>query len=263
VEALSLGAIVGLLLGFATVAFAMIFKHIPFTALLQPAAFIVIFGGTIASVMMAMPEHDLKNFGTLLGIIFGKDKNPPKGEVARRIVDYATKSRQNGLLTLESSISSEPYPFLARCLSLLVDGTNTGDIEEAIAADIEAMQERHAGTASLFSQAGTYAPTLGVLGAVMGLIAALGDLSDTDALSAAISAAFIATVLGIFTGYVMWNPMANRLKRKSNMEVQLKHMILQGICDISSGKNPGTVQENLMAHLTGAEQKKIGLSGRR
>jgi chemotaxis protein MotA len=251
-----------LLLGFATVVFAMIFKHIPFTALLQPAAFIVIFGGTLASVVVAMPEYDLKNVGKLLGILFGKEKTPPKAEIAKRIVDYATKARQNGLLTLEASISQEPYPFLARCLSLLVDGTSTEDIEEAISSDIEAMQERHAGNALIFSQAGMYAPTLGVLGAVMGLIAALGDLSDTDALSAAISAAFIATVLGIFTGYVMWNPMANRLKRKSNLEVQLKTMIMQGICDISSGKNPTTVQENLMAHLTGAEQKKIGMNAR-
>jgi chemotaxis protein MotA len=258
----SIGAIAGLLFGFATVVFAMIFKHIPFTALLQPAAFIVIFGGTLASVMVAMPEHDLKNVGKLLGIIFGKDRIPPKADVARRIVDYATRARQNGLLTLESSIHDEPYPFLARCMSLLVDGTTTEDMEEAISSDIEAMQERHAGNALIFSQAGTYAPTLGVLGAVLGLIAALGDLSDTDALSAAISAAFIATVLGIFTGYVMWNPMANRLKRKSNLEVQLKTMIMQGVCDISSGKNPTTIQENLMAHLTGAEQSRLGMSRR-
>lgn len=258
---MSIGTIVGLMLGIVTVIVAMILKGIPFNVLLNPAAATVIFGGTISSVLVAMPGFDLKNLGKLFGVLFGKERFPQKQDVIKRLIGYATKARQGGLLALEASIKEEPDPFLARCLSLLVDGSDAGVIEETLSQDIEAMQERHAGNALIFSQAGTYAPTLGVLGAVLGLVAALSDLSNTDALSHAISAAFIATVLGIFTGYVMWNPMANRLKRKSNMEVQVKTMIMQGVCDISRGKTIAVIQENLLVHVTHDEQKKMGLSG--
>lgn len=250
--------IIGLLVGFATVVVAMFLKHIPYSVLLNPAAAVVIFAGTVASVLVATPAADLKNLGKLFGVLFGKDRFAKKEDVMRRLLEYAGKVRSNGLLSLEPNIREEQDPFIARCLQLLVDGTDTSTIEEAIYADIEAMQERHAGNAQIFSQAGSYAPTLGVLGAVLGLVAALSDLSDTDALSHAISAAFIATILGIFTGYVMWNPMANRLKRKSALEVQVKVMIMQGVCDISRGKTPAIIQENLMAYLTKAEKKKMG-----
>jgi chemotaxis protein MotA len=250
----------GLALGVVTVFVAMILKHIHFDVLLNPAAAVVIFGGTISSVLVAMPGFDLKNLGSLFGVLFGKPRFPQKKDVIKRILDYASKARQNGLLALEPDIKGEPYPFLARGLSLLVDGSGIEKIEETLFQSLEAMQERHAGNAMIFSQAGTYAPTLGVLGAVLGLVAALSDLSNTDALSAAISAAFIATVLGIFTGYVMWNPMANRLKRKSNMEVQLRTMIILGVCDIAKGENPAVIQENLLAYITNGEQKKLGLA---
>jgi chemotaxis protein MotA len=257
---MSIGTVIGLALGVVTVFVAMILKGISFTVLLNPAAAVVIFGGTISAVIVATPGFDLKNTGKLFGVLFGKERFPKKEVVIKRLLEYATKARQEGFLALEASISQEPDPFLSRCLSLLVDGSSKDVIEETLIQDVEAMQERHAGNATIFSQAGTYAPTLGVLGAVLGLVAAMGALSDTEALSHAIAAAFIATVLGIFTGYVMWNPMANRLRRKSNMEVQVKMMIIKGVCDISAGKNLPVIKENLLAYVTRDEQKKMGVS---
>jgi chemotaxis protein MotA len=109
----------------------------------------------------------------------------------------------------------------------------------------------------IFSQAGMYAPTLGVLGAVVGLIAALADMSDIDKLSHAIAGAFIATVFGIFTGYVMWHPIATKLKRISKKEMEVKLMMVEGLLSIQSGVSTIAIQQKLVVFLTPSERKKI------
>ena len=116
--------------------------------------------------------------------------------------------------------------------------------QACLAEEIDAMEERHLSSAAIFSQAGKYAPTLGVLGAVIGLIAALGNMADTEALGHAISAAFVATLMGIYTGYVLWHPFANKLKRKSQQEVRIKEMMIEGILSIIEGEAPRTIERN-------------------
>ena len=119
------------------------------------------------------------------------------------------------------------------------------------------MEERHEVGATIFAQAGTYAPSLGVLGAVLGLIAALGNMSDTEVLGHAISAAFVATLLGIFTGYVLWHPFSNKLKRKSKKEVKLKEMMVEGILSILAGESPRIIEQKLASYLPNNERKKL------
>jgi len=119
------------------------------------------------------------------------------------------------------------------------------------------MEKRHEECAQVFSQAGTYAPTLGVLGAVVGLIAALGNLSNMEVLGAAISAAFIATLLGIFTGYVLWHPFANKLREKSKQEVKIKLIMVEGILSITVGESPTVIKDKLSSYLSSRELAKI------
>jgi chemotaxis protein MotA len=121
-------------------------------------------------------------------------------------------------------------------------------------ADISAMENRHAANANIFAQAGTYAPTLGVLGAVLGLIAALGNMDDTEKLGHAIAAAFMATLLGIFTGYVLWLPMSNKLKRKSRQEVLVRTIIMEGIVGICRGMNPRMLKDNLSNYIAAKDR---------
>ena len=116
------------------------------------------------------------------------------------------------------------------------------------------MEKRHEINASIFSSAGTYAPTLGVLGAVFGLIAAMSHIDDTDAMAEAIAAAFIATILGIFTGYVLWNPFAKKLKVKSQQEAMIKTMIVTGLLSIQKGDNTLLVKDKLLAMLPKKQQ---------
>lgn len=254
-------AIFGLLTGVGTVLIAMILKGVSFEAFNNPAAFVVILMGTVASVLVATPAAEIKNIGKLFGVVFGKNRFIKKQTAVKKLVEYAKLARKDGLLALESKADAETDHFLKRGLQMMVDGVEADMLEEFLQTDIEAMKERHAGYAQIFSQAGTYAPTLGVLGAVLGLIAALSNLNDTDALSHAISAAFLATVLGIFTGYVMWNPMANHLKRKTEMEVQVKELIMEGVSGIVRGTSPQLLEENLYSFLSQSERKHMGNMG--
>src|SRR5690606_33298547 len=117
------------------------------------------------------------------------------------------------------------------------------------------MEYRHAAGAQIFSQAGTYAPTLGVLGAVMGLIAALGHINDIDTLGPAISAAFVATLLGIFTGYVLWHPFANKLRRKAQQEIFVKQLMIEGILSIQEGVSARMIEDKLLTYVPTNERQ--------
>jgi chemotaxis protein MotA len=171
--------------------------------------------------------------------------------------EWAQLARKEGLLALEAKTSEVDDAFLRNGLSLAVDGQSADYIRDVLTEEIDAMEERHLAGAAIFSQAGTYAPTLGVLGAVLGLIAALGNMNNTDELGRAISAAFVATLLGIFTGYVLWHPFANKLKRKSKQEIRLRQMMIEGILSILEGEAPRIIEQKLASYLPAGERKKF------
>ena len=251
-----MGTLIGVILGLVAVVGAMIFKHVNFAVLANPAALLVIFLGTIAAVMVAVPGSELKNVGKLFGKAFGKAKGMTTKDAMLKLVDFSAMVRKEGILALEPHVASIDDAFMKRGVALLVDGCDPEFIRKTLTEDIDSMRERHAAGAGVFSQAGTYAPTLGVLGAVLGLIAALGDMSNTQALGEAISAAFVATVLGIFTGYVLWHPLANKLKRKSADEVLTKTVVMEGLIALSEGVNSRMLSELLNSLV--AEKDRVG-----
>lgn len=140
---------------------------------------------------------------------------------------------------------------------MVIDGMDPEFVSDVLDAELQVMEQRHAEGMSIFTQAGTYAPTLGVLGAVVGLIAALGNLKDIDKLGHSIAAAFIATLLGIFTGYVIWLPIANKLKTMSQMEVAQKRMIIEGILSLQAGDSPTAIEAKLKVFIPQTERDQI------
>ena len=193
----------------------------------------------------------------MFGVLFKEQKLQSDEELIKMFSEWADVARREGLLSLESKASDIDDPFLKNGLNLAIDGQNADYIRDVLTEEVDAMSERHASGALIFSQAGTYAPTLGVLGAVVGLIAALKDMNDIDALGIAISAAFVATLLGIFTGYVMWHPFANKLKRKSSAEVQQKMMIIEGILSVLEGEAPRVIEQKLASFLPASKRKAL------
>jgi chemotaxis protein MotA len=139
-------------------------------------------------------------------------------------------------------------------MRMIIDGNDQDFVQDVLLEELEAIEERHKVGALIFSQAGSYAPTLGVLGAVIGLIAALGNLADIEKLGHSIAAAFIATLLGIFTGYVLWHPISNKLKRLSKQEILLRTMMVEGLLSIQSGVSTIAIHQKLSVYLTPAER---------
>lgn len=250
-------SLIGLILGFIAVGVGMFFKGVSPAALINPAALLIILVGTAGAVTIAFPTDEIKRVPKLFGIIFKEKKLMDPIELIRMFSDWAQLARKEGLLALETKSNEVEDDFLKNGLSLAVDGQSADYIRDVLSEEIEAMEERHQSGALIFTQAGTYAPTLGVLGAVVGLVAALKYMNDIDGLGLAISAAFIATLLGIFTGYVLWHPFANKLKRKSKQEAKLKYMMIEGILSILEGEAPRVIEQKLSSYLPASERKKI------
>ena len=259
---MDLSSVIGIILGFVALLVGMFFKGVTPTALLNPAAILIILVGTVAAVTIAFPMNELKRVPKLFKLIFKEQKLQSDGEIIQLFSQWADLARREGLLALEGKAGDVEDSFLKNGLTLAIDGQNADYIRDVLTEEVEAMEERHLSGSLIFTQAGTYAPTLGVLGAVIGLIAALGDLNDIEKLGHAISAAFVATLLGIFTGYVLWHPFANKLKRKSKQEVRQKMMMIEGILSVLEGEAPRVIEQKLSSYLSMEERQKImGESG--
>ncbi|QAT42229.1 flagellar motor stator protein MotA [Aminipila luticellarii] len=254
---MELTTLLGIIVGISAIVGAMIFKGISFTVFINPAAFCVIIVGTVATILNSYPGEDLKSLGSLFKILFTKQKDVSETEIIELMVNLSTSARKEGLLSLESKVEEIEDPFIKKGIRMVVDGIEEDVIADILDNEISEMEKRHALNAGIFSSAGTYAPTLGVLGAVFGLIAAMGHIDDTDAMSEAIAAAFIATILGIFTGYVLWNPFAKKLQVKSQHEVTMKTMIVEGLLSIQRGDSPFMLKDRLLAILPPSQQEQI------
>jgi chemotaxis protein MotA len=252
---------IGLLLGVIAIGVGMVMKGVSLTALINPAAILIIILGTVATILIAFPTSTIKNIPSLFKILFTERKLGSNQDLIERFGSWAEIARKEGLLALEGEIESIEDSYLSSGLQFAVDGMEPDQIKEILFAKIDAMEQRHEEGASVFTQAGTYAPTLGVLGAVVGLIAALADMSDTDALGYAISSAFVATLLGIFTGYVLWHPFANKLREKSKREVQQKELIIEGVISVVNGNSSKMITEKLSAFMTSKEYEKRNQEG--
>jgi chemotaxis protein MotA len=250
-------SIIGVILAIIAVGVGMVFKGVSPSALVNPAAILIIIVGTVAAVTIAFPSNELKKVPKLFGILFKEKETVDLASLIRLFSEWAQLARKEGLLALEAKTSEIDDEFLKNGLSLAVDGQSADYIRDVLTEEVEAMEERHLSSAAIFTQAGTYAPTLGVLGAVVGLIAALSHMDNTEELGKAISAAFVATLLGIFTGYVLWHPFANKLKRKSKQEAKVKYMMIEGILSILEGEAPRVIEQKLASYLPAGERKRI------
>lgn len=240
---------IGIILGMIVLVGGLILKGSDPIALYNPAALVIIFAGTAACILIAFPLEEVKKIPVLFKVIFSESKMVPLKELIPVFTGWAMIARKEGLLALEERSEEVEDPFLQRGLKMVVDGQSQEHIRDLMEEEIAAMEERHELGAKIFTQAGTYAPTLGVLGAVIGLVAALGHLDDIALLGKSISAAFIATLFGIFSGYVMWHPFANKLKRKSEQEARMKTIMLEGLLAVQEGLPVRIVEEKLLTYL--------------
>ncbi len=219
------------------------------SSLLQPTAAIIVFGGTLGAVGVSFPGKQLKKFPKLL-IKALKSKKDDRGLVIEQLVQMAHKARKEGLLSLEEDANSGKYDeFISTCIHLVSDGMEADEIRGVLENHIATMEENNEKGIAIFEAAGGFAPTMGVLGTVMGLVQVLGNLSDPGELGAKIAVAFIATLYGVGSANILWLPLANKLKELNNLEVRTKEMITEGMLLLRTGGNPEYMKEHLRGYL--------------
>ncbi len=254
---MELSTVLGVIVGTLAIVVGMTLKGASVEVLINPGAILIIFVGTAASLLNGFPLSKLKNVPQYLKILFQKQELMEKNALLPLFVELSQIARREGILALEGRIEEIQDPFMSNAIRMVVDGMDSELIQDVLEAEIHMMQERHREGAAIFSQAGMYAPTLGVLGAVIGLIAALGNLNDIDKLGHSIAAAFVATLLGIFTGYVLWHPFANKLKVLSAEEAEMRRMIMEGVLSLQAGDSPIALQAKLIVFIPQSERAAI------
>lgn len=249
--------LIGLVVGVCAVGAGLLMKGANVSILFSPEAMMVILVGTAAAIMNSFPKKEFLNIPRLFGVLFKDKAKDDPVEVIRKIIELSQVTRKNGLLAIESEVQQMDNRFMKLGLEMVVDGVEPEYIRQVLTDEIEGMEERHRTGALIFSTAGGTSPTLGVLGAVIGLIGALGNLNDTQKLGESIAAAFVATLYGIFFGYVVWHPFSSRLKRKSSEEVGTMQIMMEGILAIQEGKNPNNIEKKLLSMINPKDRKKF------
>ena len=214
---------------------------------------LLVFGGTlfvsIAGGTMADAKNAIKSVKTAL---FGKVAT--SAEVVPVIVGLSDAARREGMLALEGRLEEVDDPFLVKGVTLAVDGIDPEELRDILEAELHAKRATDKHSAKFFTDAGGYAPTIGIVGTVMSLVHVLENLSKPEELGHMIAAAFLATLWGVLSANVMWLPIAARLKRLSELECTRMEIVIEGVAAIQAGANPRVVAQKLRSLLPAAEQ---------
>lgn len=240
--------LIGLIVGLTAVFGGTLLDGTPMTSLISVPAFVIVIVGTLGATIVSNPMENVKRLPALLGRAFF-DKGQRGSELVEMFVDLATRARKDGVLSLESEIKNLADPFFRKGVQLVVDGTDEEVIKEVLEADVEATAERHASGYAMFEMMGGYSPTLGIIGAVLGLIHVLSKVDDPTKLAAGIAVAFVATLYGISTANLIYLPIGSKLRLKSEEEQRRGRLIMQGILAIQAGDNPRVIRDKLDVFL--------------
>lgn len=254
---MDLTTILGLVVGIGALLVSILLEGGHLSSLLSVPALIIIFGGTLGATAIGYTVKELKTVPVLLKIAFSDEKNDVRGMI-EIVVQFAEKARREGLLALEDDLSQIEDGFLLKGMQLVIDGTDAELVRSIMETQLAFVQERHHKGSSMFETAGGYAPTMGIIGTVMGLVHVLSNLKDTDTLGPAIATAFIATLYGIFSANIFFLPVASKLRNRSSNQILFYEIALEGILSVQAGDNPRIVEEKLDAFLAPQERKRIG-----
>lgn len=246
--------IIGLVLGAICIVMALILKGASLAMLLNGEVIVIIFGGMIAAVLSSYTMADIKRLPKVMKVLMSNEEPDLNGTI-EKMVELSNIARREGLLALEAPVNELDDHFMKQGLELVVDGAEAEQIRDLMESEVDAMETRHHRMSGLFKTAGATSPTLGVMGAAIGLIGALGNLSDINKLGPMIASAFVATIFGIFMGYMVMIPFATRLEAKNEEEVLLKTLIIEGIMDIQAGHSAKVIEQKLYAQIPPEKRK--------
>ena len=254
---MDISTIAGLVVGFGALALSVTLEGGSLGALWSVPAFIIVMGGTLGAALISFPKQYIIGLPKLIGQAFKEPKGAMSPvQVVSFFVELANKARREGLLSLEEEGAKVKDDFMRKGIQLIVDGVDPKVVREILETDAGLMGQRHLGGYSVLDAMGGFAPTMGIIGTVMGLVNVLGNLSEPGELGPAIAVAFIATLYGVGTANLLWLPLGSKLKRKSEAEVYLRELMTEGILSVQAGDNPRIVKDKLDAFLAPVQRKK-------
>jgi len=209
---------------------------------------LLVFGGAFMAGMAGGVLKDATGVGKMLKKAFLAKVAPPT-KLVEDVVKLAERARREGLLALEDAVKTVDHPFLKRGLQLAIDGTDPEELHDILHAEVAAKKKADKASAKIFENMGGYAPTIGIIGTVMGLVHVLENLDKPETLGHSIAAAFVATLWGVLSANVLWLPLATRLARLSGIEAEEMELVIDGVLAIQAGSNPRLVAQKLRSLL--------------
>jgi len=213
-------------------------------SLVQPTAALIVFGGTIGAVMVSFSRNDILRAVRALRTVFLWNGEPLSTTI-QTLVQYAIRARKDGILALDALLKSIDDPFVEKAMRMLVDATRPSVLRDLLETEAHGREEYDEIPAKVYEAAGGYAPTIGILGAVIGLIQVMQHLSDPSKLGAGIAVAFVATVYGVGSANIFFLPAATKLRMKARHEARRRELIIEGVLAIQDGMMPRMIEEKL------------------
>lgn len=246
---MDLSTLIGILVGIGAILLGHLLEGGHVTSLLQLAAAIIVFGGTFGATVVAHSQEDLKEAWRYMRKTFRLPDKRRRLRVATQIYESAQLVRKESILSLERRLTQFEDPFMRDVFRFIVDGVDPATIKEIYESEIIVEERRKLRAAKVWSDAGGYAPTIGILGAVLGLIHVMANLSDTSALGQGIAVAFVATIYGVGSANLFFIPVAQKIRSHIEVELEIKEMIVEGAVSIAMGLNPYIIDEKLKGFI--------------
>jgi chemotaxis protein MotA len=254
---MDLATMIGLVMAFGAILGGQALEGGKVESIMQPTAAIIVFGGTFGACLVMFPMQVVITSIKSAVKVFIEPKLDNKVIIAE-IVRYANKARKEGIISLESEVQKASDPFLRKALTMAVDGVEPKILRESMEMEIGNMEEEADLPIKFWEAAGGYSPTIGILGAVLGLIHVMENLSDPSKLGGGIAVAFVATVYGVGLANLLFLPMSGKLKMKAKKEMVVKEIMFTGVISILEGENPRLIEDKLKSFLSAKEQEATG-----
>ncbi|MEF3353304.1 flagellar motor protein [Paenibacillus sp. GYB006] len=241
---MDIATLIGLIAGAVAIIGGFLWEGGQITGLFQSTAALIVFGGTIAAILISYPMYRIRTIPAALRMAFRKS-NHEASEWIDDIVEMSMLARREGVLALEHKVMEHSNDFLKNGIQMVVDGTDQPVVQQIMELEIDAIEQKHDHYAKIFESAGAYAPTMGIIGTVMGLVQVLGSLTDPTELGPSIAVAFIATLYGVASANLIFLPIASKIRAKSEEETSTLEMLLEGILSVQNGENALLVRKKL------------------
>jgi chemotaxis protein MotA len=251
---LDLATVGGLVLAVGGIVTGMTLEGGSIREILQPTAALIVFGGTIGAVMITTPLKVLLGAVRAVVSVFLEKQQAPDA-VIEEIIGYATKARKNGIVSLEQDAATAPDKFMRKALNLAVDGTDLQEIHKMMELEMAVEERRADMEAKVFEAAGGYSPTIGIIGAVLGLIQVMKNLANIDEVGRGIAVAFVATIYGVASANIVFLPAGTKIKSRTQAAIEVKELMLEGVGGIVEGLNPKLIRTKLEAYLEPVQAK--------